>query len=150
SFPNAQNLLTVPTALERAGDFSQTHLSGATGALVAIKDPTNGVPFPNGIIPANRVNPDLQKLLNVFPAPNYYDPTGVTNYITIATYSQPRYETLFRIDYRISSKHSIYFRGAADTQHQTAGYGVPAGNANWSILPSTYQNPNKGGLISLT
>jgi len=150
SFPNAQNLLTVPTARERQGDFSQTHLSGSSGALVSLKDPTNNAPFPNGVIPQDRINPNLQKLLNVFPASNYYDPTGVTNYLTIDTYSQPRYETLFRIDYRISARHSLYFRGAADTQHQSAGYGVPAGNANWALLPSTYQNPNKGGLISLT
>ena len=44
----------------------------------------------------------------------------------------------------------MYFRGIADNQNQTAGYGVPAGNANWPLLPSTYQNPNKGGLISIT
>src|SRR5581483_9239223 len=78
------------------------------------------------------------------------DATGASNYVTIDTYSQPRYETLFRIDYRINAKHSLYFRGVADSQNQTAGYGVPAGNSNWPLLPSTYQNPNKGGLISLT
>lgn len=150
SFPNAQHLLTMPTALERAGDFSQTFLSGTSGPLAVIKDPTSGMPFPGNIIPGNRINPSLQKLLNVFPAPNYFDRTGASNFITIDTYSQPRYETLFRLDYRISSKHSVYFRGAADTQNQTAGYGVPAGNTNWALLPSTYQNPNKGGLISLT
>lgn len=147
SFPNAQNTLTVPTAAERRGDFSQT-ISG--GRVVVLRDPTTGAVIPDSIIPPSRVNPNLQKLLGVFPLPNYFDRTGATNYITVDTYSQPRYETLFRIDYRINSSHGLYFRGITDSQNQTGGYGVPAGNSNWPLLPSTYQNPNKGALISLT
>lgn len=148
SFPNAQNLLTVPTALERAGDFSQT--LDQNRRLIVIRDPVTGAPFPGNLIPANRINPDGQKILGVFPLPNYVDPTGSANYLTSDTYKQPRYETLFRIDYRFNEKHSVYFRGIADRQNQTAGYGVPAQGGNWPLLPSVYQNPTKGALISLT
>ena len=99
SFPNAQNLLTVPTALERTGDFSKT-LNG--GKLVAIKDPTTGVAFPDNVIPANRIDPNLQKLLNVFPLPNYVDASGQTNFLTIDTYKSRDMKLCF---YRLPVRH---------------------------------------------
>ncbi|MCU1236553.1 MAG: hypothetical protein JWP63_4520 [Candidatus Solibacter sp.] len=148
SFPNAQSTLTVPTALERNGDFSAT--VDQNGKQIAIKDPLTGLAFPGNVIPANRINPGLQKLLNVFPLPNYQDPTGASNYLATDTYSQPRYETLVRVDYRIAERHTIYFRGIADSQNQSAAYGVPAQGGNWALLPSTYQNPTRGALVSLT
>ncbi|MFN7925893.1 MAG: TonB-dependent receptor [Bryobacteraceae bacterium] len=148
SFPNAQNLLTMPTALERAGDFSQT--LDQNRRLIVIRDPTTSAAFPGNVIPASRINTSGQKLLGVFPLPNFVDPTGSANFITSDLYTQPRYETLFRIDYRIHDNHSIYFRGIADSQDQTAGYGVPAQGGNWSLLPSIYKNPTKGALLSMT
>jgi hypothetical protein len=141
SFPNAQNTLTVPTAAERAGNFS--------GRSVVVKDPGNGnLPFPGTIVPAGRINSDAQKLLSVFPLPNYNDPTRASNYLANDTYHQPRYETLFRVDYRIDSSNAIYLRGVADTQTQTADYGVPAQGGSWALIPSSYNNPNKGLLAS--
>src|SRR5690349_13895842 len=47
------NRYTMPTALERAGDFSQTLTT--SGVLIPIKDPTTGQPFPNHRIPTNRI-----------------------------------------------------------------------------------------------
>ena len=59
------NVLTLPTALERAGDFSQTR--NAAGQPVTIYDPLttrlNAAgqyvrdPFPGNVIPADRINP---------------------------------------------------------------------------------------------
>jgi hypothetical protein len=141
SFPNAQNTLTVPTAAERLGNFS--------GRNVVVKDPANGnAPFPGNAIPSNRINSDAQKLLGVFPLPNYNDATGASNYLANDIYHQPRYETLFRVDYHINGGNAIYVRGVADNQKQTAGYGVPAQGGAWSLIPSSYNNPNKGLLAS--
>ena len=53
---------TVPTAAERAGDLA------ALGRTVV--DPATGAPFPNGQIPASRLDPTAQSLLNLFPLPN--------------------------------------------------------------------------------
>ena len=47
--------VTFPTAAERAGDFSG--LVNGTGAKVTIYDPLTHLPFPNNVIPANRINP---------------------------------------------------------------------------------------------
>src|SRR5207302_595595 len=35
-----------------------------------IKDPNTGAPFPNNVIPQNRLSPNGIGLLNIFPAPN--------------------------------------------------------------------------------
>src|SRR2546430_11808391 len=49
------NRYTMPTALERQGDFSQTFTS--TGALIVIKDPTTGMPVQGNKIPSARFDP---------------------------------------------------------------------------------------------
>ncbi len=65
-------LTTVPTELERAGDFSQTSLgAGQTaGQGVAIYDPESHDTFAGGRIPASRLNPAAVALLRYFPLPN--------------------------------------------------------------------------------
>src|SRR5215831_16135697 len=59
SIPLGSNQIqTMPTMLERAGDFRE---------FATIKDPTTNAPFPNQVIPANRINPVAQATVN-----NYY------------------------------------------------------------------------------
>ncbi|PYQ84393.1 MAG: hypothetical protein DMG02_31315 [Acidobacteria bacterium] len=69
--------LTVPTLLQRQGDFSQTF--NASGALIPIFDPAtttivNGravrTQFPDNLIPQNRIDPVAAAILNFFPKPN--------------------------------------------------------------------------------
>jgi Carboxypeptidase regulatory-like domain/TonB dependent receptor len=68
---------TVPTLLERQGDFSRTVT--ANGSLIRIYDPTavrtvNGAlvrdPFPGNVIPAARISPVSRALSQYYPAPN--------------------------------------------------------------------------------
>ena len=71
---------TVPTSLQRGGDFSQTRT--AAGALIAIHDPftTRTDPanpanrirdaFPGNVIPANRLSPVARAVMGYYPAPN--------------------------------------------------------------------------------
>src|SRR4029077_17074 len=70
------NVLTVPTALERIGDFSQTR--NAAGQLVTIYDPlttrtAGGAivrdPFPGNVIPLDRLSPVARSMLAPFPLP---------------------------------------------------------------------------------
>ena len=70
------NVLTLPTAAERAGDFSQTR--NTAGQLVTIYDPlttrtVNGVivrdPFPGNIIPADRLSAVAGAMLQPMPLP---------------------------------------------------------------------------------
>ena len=61
------NIGTVPTALERSGDFSQSFVNGV---LPTLYDPSTGAPFPGNMIPANRFNSAAVGLLNYIPMPN--------------------------------------------------------------------------------
>ena len=70
----------VPTALERAGNFSQTLQS--SGVPVQIFQPGGTTPFPNDAIPQNTLSPIATGLLNYIPLPNQ---TGaVDNYQYLA------------------------------------------------------------------
>ncbi len=60
---------TMPTAAERAGDFSQIP--------TAIIDPSTGLAFPNNMIPQTRISPQAISLLKLYPLPNS---TGPYNY----------------------------------------------------------------------
>ena len=54
---------TLPSMLERQGDFSQS--------AVKPKDPlNNNAPFPNNVIPADRRNAASVAIMNLFPVPN--------------------------------------------------------------------------------
>jgi hypothetical protein len=68
---------TVPTALQRTGDFSQT--LNSAGARVLIYDPTTTVasgsgyirqPFPGNVIPPSRIDPVAANVVKYFPLPN--------------------------------------------------------------------------------
>ena len=58
---------TMPTLLERSGDFSQS--VGAQGP-VTIYDPLTQSPFPGNVIPTNRLDPTSLGLLKYYPNPN--------------------------------------------------------------------------------
>ena len=65
----------VPTAAERAGDFS-TSIPGCTPPTPI--DPLTGAPFPGNKIPANRLSPGGQKLLQLYALPNTTPAAGST------------------------------------------------------------------------
>src|SRR5438270_13446766 len=91
-----------PTALERQGNFSQ---SGVT-----IIDPTSRTPVPGNIIPANRIDPNGQKILNLFPSPNGVGPGGTYNWTGVSINDQPRRDSVLRVDYNISQNTTFYVR----------------------------------------
>src|SRR5262249_26313901 len=100
----ALNKYTMPTALERQGDFSQS--LNTNGSLITVKDPLNGSPFPGNVIPSNRFSPIGQAMLNLFPLPNTTDPTGQRqyNYTDVLSNTDPRLDKILRVDYNISTK----------------------------------------------
>ena len=66
--PTGQQQVTVPTAAERTGDFSQS--VDQNGNPVVIKDPATGQPFPGNLIPTARLYAPTVALLNLLPLPN--------------------------------------------------------------------------------
>ncbi len=108
--------LTVPTVLERSGDFSQTF--DAQGRLIRIHDPattitqnghTTRLPFAGNRIPQNRMDPVALNLLQFYPLPNRA-PDNITgannfrsNYVTALT----RNNYLVKIDHNLGSKDKL-------------------------------------------
>jgi hypothetical protein len=76
----------MPTALERAGDFSRT--LDRFGRPLSIVDPSTGLPFAGNTIPTARLSPQATALLGYYPLPNvdgaaqynYQSPTLVTTH----------------------------------------------------------------------
>jgi hypothetical protein len=119
------NIVTVPSARMRAGDFSELLALGPqyqiynpftirphpTQAGRFIRDP-----FPGNIIPANLIDPVARNILEYFPLPNqtgtadgqqnFQNPTAVA----FETY----YTATGRVDHNISPKHRIYGRFSWD------------------------------------
>jgi hypothetical protein len=70
------SVATLPNDQQRAGDFSATTQAVTVGGVrqtapVVIYDPTNNTPFPNAVLPANRINSASLGLLSYFPQPTY-------------------------------------------------------------------------------
>ncbi len=72
---------TVPTLLEREGNFSQSVVDGSP---VQIFNPATGLPFAGNIIPNTMINSAAKGLLNYIPMPNLPGSTQNFRYITSA------------------------------------------------------------------
>lgn len=120
----AAGILTVPTAAERAGDFSRSR--APNGNLVTIFDPLttefNGAtftrtPFPNAIVPADRQSRVGRNFAAFYPLPNRPGETAalINNYVFApASYvNSDQYST--RIDHRLNERHSLFGRYTYNT-----------------------------------
>ncbi|MFN7931796.1 MAG: TonB-dependent receptor [Bryobacteraceae bacterium] len=113
-------LFSVPTADHRSGNFATTR--AASGQLIQIFDPvtTRAVaggayqrdPFPGNIIPANRVNPVSNKILDYWAKPNLTGNavTGINNFISNASESYGVDQTNTRIDHTFSNANRLFGR----------------------------------------
>jgi hypothetical protein len=94
---------TVPTPLERAGDFSQS----VAAAPVTVYDPLSGQPFAQDRIPASRLRPASSGLLAFFPLPNL--PGRVQNYQFISRTAGHSASGRANFDFKLSGKDSLAF-----------------------------------------
>jgi hypothetical protein len=103
----ASTITSVPTALERAGDFSQTR--NAAGQALIIYDPlttrstgSSNVrdQFPDNKIPAARFDPVAVNLAKFYPMPNTA-PTGLSNFTNNYTAAASRPLDMTQHDYRV-------------------------------------------------
>lgn len=147
--PNTVRNQTVPTALERKGDFSQS--VDNNGNAFTIKDPTNGSPFPGNAIPTNRLFTPGVNLLSFFPAPNVANSCAVTpgvagcikgyDYSSQISDQYPRREDLVRMDYNLSSKARIFGHYLQNSNTYTSYYGGWLAGSNVPLAPMTWANP---------
>lgn len=115
---------TVPTALERTGDFGRTlNNRGETvviyDPLTTIRDPARAgqyirSPFAANAIPASRIDPIARKLIEYFPQPNTAGDryTGFNNFVSNASRIVDQNQFSGRMDHNFSERHRIYGRFA--------------------------------------
>ena len=96
----ATRLAHVPTALERAGDFSQ---SG-----VMVRDPFTGQPFPGNVIPASRLSAAGLAAAELYPAPNRSDPQ--TNFVSSPLAHRDALQFTIKTDHTLWHGSPLMFR----------------------------------------
>lgn len=124
---------TVPTALNRQGDFSD--LRSTSGNLIAVYDPASGStaatrqPFAGNVIPAARFDRVAQAAMGYFPLPNRAGTaTNANNFIGASRNSLYRNIVVGRLDHQIKSTDLVtarYYINDANTNN-TGTYGNPA------------------------
>ena len=114
---------TVPTALERAGNFSQT--KDANGNLIVIYDPSTTrqdpsapagttryirTAFAGNVIPASAISPIASKLLSYYPQANEVGvgQSSTNNYFSNAPGTNNNDRVDARFDHRISDHQLVY------------------------------------------
>jgi hypothetical protein len=130
--PQDPRFVTMPTAAERSGDFSQSINSSnakvfvrdpliaagncsATDSSACFRDPSRATaanPLGLNIIPQARFNASGLALLNYFPLPNTFGGSGGSayNYISQSPQDVPKRSMVLRFDLRPTDKDTIYWK----------------------------------------
>ncbi|MBI1895547.1 MAG: carboxypeptidase regulatory-like domain-containing protein [Acidobacteria bacterium] len=149
--PLALGRRTVPSALERQGNFSDT--LDVSGRLIPIRDPLGGTNFPGNIIPASRINPNGRAILNLFPLPNITDRSitaGNYNYQFQEIKETPKNTNLLKIDYVVTTKDTLTIRARNFWSDARASQGIAAVNSNWPQMRHHYLFTEDSGKIGWT
>jgi hypothetical protein len=149
--PKPEQDITIPTALERIGDFGQS--VNSAGQPITIKDPlANDAPFPNNRIPSDRILASTRNYLNLLPLPNALN-SAVTNhqynYIFQESMNVPKRIDTGRLDYNATSNTIMYLRFNYWWEQQ-AGASASGGNSAWGWLPTFYTATTPSAVYSLT
>lgn len=112
---------TVPTAQERAGDFSMINVpimdpcAGTVNSQGACPASTGiAVQFAGNVIPANRINPTSKALVDLWPASNSggtVTPSGtINNFNTVARTGGNQDQVVARVDHDITMRQRLFVR----------------------------------------
>jgi hypothetical protein len=178
STPGAGFTTTVPTALERTGDFSKT--LNSNGTPVVIYDPSTTTQVaaggtytcPNGsvftaskagyyrcqvsyngranVIDPSRFSPVAQALLAAYPLPNRagVGASDENNFFSDAPNIDDDYSFDIRIDHKFSDKHSIF--GHVDEFNNYILYGAVFGNPSLTPQVSNNYIPGRNIMVDHT
>ena len=142
--PQPIGQLTVPTELERAGNFSQS--LDLNGRVIPIIDPTTGQAFPGNIVPANRIDRNGQALLNFLPKPNFFDrgiSAGRYNYVFQTELENPQRMETLKLDYHMNSGNLLSFSWSMQTLIETGYTGISTTMAPWPEMIKTFDLRSK-------
>ena len=107
--------LTVPTDLQRAGNFNpigQRNNRQIFDPATTLRNPDGTItrdPFPGNLIPAARVTSFARDLLKLYPTPNNNVPTG-NNFLAALSGQSDNNQFMTRVDHRFNDRNSLMFR----------------------------------------
>jgi outer membrane receptor protein involved in Fe transport len=148
-----RSLNSVPTALERQGDFSKT--LAANGQLIQIynpfttrPDPTRPGqfirdPFANNVIPQALISPIAQNVLKYVPLPNL--PGSVNNFLFTSAYTENSDSYHLRIDHQLTSNDTLYSTYGQIKRVEFFLSNLPTGVTGW-----VYSTDSKIWTLGLT
>jgi hypothetical protein len=141
--PQGLNQLRMPTASERAGDFSQSFFPGTTNQI-PVYNPLTHQQYPGNVLPPSQIVPMMQKFLNWFPLPNFTNTAvsqGFYNYVLAAVADNPTNQESLRIDYAPNEKWRVFGRWQRGFFGST-GINEPGIYAGWNG-PQSYNNSSE-------
>lgn len=144
--PSLASAITVPSLLERQGNFSET-------GNLPIFDPLTGTQFTGNTIPTGRINPTALALLSLYPEPNI--PSTTTGRapnrfaVTSPIIQNTRQETI-RIDHNFNSRHHLTGRYTHDLSQTRELGGLFFGVTIPNVATTSTVVPGEVLSISLT
>ena len=155
--PTTTTRANLPTALERAGDFSQTRITN--GTIQPIIDPRTGLPFPGNVIPPDRINPLGQKMLGLLSTANgVLDPAAGQEWTSNSAFDltplHGRTNHVLRLDAVMTDKTRMSFRVLKDRDDDwswnnfTPGTGFVDNNVPGLVLSSSVTQVLKPTIVN--
>ena len=143
---------TVPTPGMINGNFSPSELA-KLGTKTASGNPPGTVPasWPGGQMPANLIDPNMQALMRLYPAPNA-DPnaTGGYNYVQSEIFNQNNYQWTVRGDYNVSDNTKVFVRYNLQRETQQFPVGLWWRNGDQVPYPTPIEGKNRSDSVTGT
>jgi hypothetical protein len=157
----------LPTALERAGDFSQS--VDQNGKLIQLLDPTSRNPIAGNIVPKSQINAQGLAFLNFMALPNRCGASGAgsdcwqeadqsqlnrRNFRSIFNEQHPRRNDVVRFDFNPTSKLITWVRYINDYDLQVTnnnnGLGLKGADGTFAPYAEDHPNPGHGYAVGIT
>ncbi len=143
---------TVPTPGMINGNFSPSELA-KLGTKTASGGPPGTVPasWPGGQMPASLIDPNMQALMKLYPAPNA-DPnaTGGYNYVQSEIFNQNNYQWTTRGDYNVSDNTKVFVRYNMQRETQQFPVGLWWRNGSQVPYPTPVEGKNRSDSVTGT
>jgi hypothetical protein len=156
----ASLVTSVPTAQNRAGDFSDWLVNNPNYKIFdpSTGDPATGVgrsPYPNNTIPASQITSQAKAILAYFPLPNSQQIAGqpfVSNYAANGALAIAGNAWDTREDYYLNQKNNIFGRYSYQgfTQQGPGAFGLLAGGPEFGNYAGNAEASNQSVAIGWT
>jgi len=140
----------VPTAAERAGDFSGPSIANCSQPTPI--DPLTGQAFPGNRIPANRLSPGGQAFLQLYALPNSTPAAGTcNNWVTSLNTPINWRQENGRVDYSITNASRLMVRYTQDAWNNNSPNlnGNLWGDDPFPAVDSNWDQPGRSLVASL-